>query len=117
MLNTNIDELQHRLRAFTEERNWAQFHSPKNLAMAMTVEVAELVEIFQWMTEVQSQKLSQTDLQRVSEEIADIFLYLLMLSDKLDVDLITAANKKIELNAEKYPVDKCFGKSDKYDQL
>ncbi len=104
------------LRDFAKERDWEQFHSPKNLAMALTVEAAELLEQFQWLTEEQSSALDSKQLARVEEEIADIFLYLLRLSDVLDLDLIDAAKKKMTTNAKKYPVEKVKGSSKKYDE-
>ncbi|MCS6180399.1 nucleotide pyrophosphohydrolase [Shewanella baltica] len=116
-MSTTIEELKERLKTFADERDWSQFHSPKNLAMALTVEVSELVEIFQWMKDGDSRELKLRDHQKASEEIADIFLYLLMISDKLDVNLLDVAADKIELNATKYPIEKCYGKSAKYDQL
>lgn len=116
-MSTTIEDLKERLKTFAYERDWSQFHSPKNLTMALIVEAAELVEVFQWVTDEESERLSQKDLQRASDEVADIFLYLLMISDKLGVDLLKVAAEKIESNAVKYPIEKCFGKSDKYDQL
>lgn len=114
---TELKKLRDQLRAFAAERDWEQFHSPKNLAMAMSVEVAELVEHFQWLTEEQSRRLPPDALAAVNEEAADILLYLIRLSDKLGIDLIAAANKKIETNARKYPADKARGTSKKYTEL
>lgn len=107
-------ELRDRLRAFVRERDWEQFHSPKNLAMAMIVEAAELVEHFQWLTESESRAISADKLEQVSHEIADTFVYLLRMSDVLGIDLINAANAKITLNAQKYPADKVRGSNAKY---
>ena len=114
---TELEKLRDKLRAFAAERDWDQFHSPKNLAMAMSVEVAELLEHFQWLTEEQSRRLPTDTLAAVNEEAADILLYLIRLSDKLGIDLIAAANKKIETNARKYPADKARGTSKKYTEL
>jgi len=106
-----------RLRDFAKERDWDQFHSPKNFSMALIVECAELVEHFQWLTDEQSKRLSEETLEEVSLEMADILLYLIRLADKLDIDLIDVSNKKIELNAIKYPVDKSKGIATKYTKL
>ena len=112
-----LDKLKIELRKFAKERDWDKFHSPKNLAMALSVEAAELLEIFQWLNEEQSRRLSSEVLERVREEMADIFLYLIRLSDQLNIDLATAANKKLSVNARKYPVGKARGISKKYTEL
>ena len=109
-----LEALQLRLREFARERDWDQFHSPKNLAMALIAESAELVEHFQWLTEAQSTQLPDEKLREVEQELADVFLYLLRLADKLNVDLLAAAAHKIDLNARKYPADKVRGSSKKY---
>lgn len=109
-----LDMLRERLRAFVRERDWEQFHSPKNLAMAMIVEAAELVEHFQWATEQESRELTPEQRVKVEQEIADTFIYLLRLSDVLGTDLIEAAHRKMDLNAQKYPADKVRGRNDKY---
>ena len=106
-----------RLWAFAAERDWNQFHTPKNLAMALSVEAAELMEHFQWLSEEQSQHLSPEALAAVSQEMADVLLYLIRLSDTLNIDLIAAANSKLALNAAKYPADKARGTSKKYTEL
>ena len=106
--------LRDKLRAFAEERDWNQFHSPKNLSMALIVEVAELMEHFQWLTEAQTLDLPVEIKPLVAEELADILLYLVRLSDKLDVDLLEAALRKIEKNAMKYPTEKVRGSAKKY---
>ena len=106
--------LRDKLRAFAEERDWDQFHSPKNLSMALMVEAAELMEHFQWLTEAQSAGLSPDNKQAVSEELADILLYLVRLSDKLGVDLREAALNKLEKNAVKYPAEQVRGSAKKY---
>lgn len=109
-----LDALRERLRGFVRERDWEQFHSPKNLAMAMIVEAAELVEHFQWATEQESRELSPEKRAKVEQEIADTFIYLLRLADVLGVDIIEAAHRKMSLNAEKYPAEKVRGRNDKY---
>jgi len=105
------------LRQFAAERDWDQFHSPKNLAIALSVEAAELLEHFQWLREEESQNLTADRLEKVREEMADVLIYLLRLADKLNVDLVEAANKKIEANAKKYPADKSRGSIRKYTDL
>ena len=114
MSDDQLDILKERLRGFAEERDWDQFLSPKNLSMALVVEVAELVEHFQWLTEEQSTELSPDKLSEVGYELADILLYLIRIADKLDIDLLEVAGKKIEINAEKYPADKVRGSFRKY---
>lgn len=109
-----LNALRERLRGFVRERDWEQFHSPKNLAMAMIVEAAELVEHFQWATEQESRELTPEKRLEVEHEIADTFVYLLRLADVLGVDLIDAAQRKMDLNAQKYPADKARGRNDKY---
>jgi dCTP diphosphatase len=106
--------LQQRLAAFAAARDWQQFHSPKNLAMALSVEVAELVEEFQWLTEEQSQALEADRRERVRLELADVFIYLLRLADRLDVDLLRAAADKIAQNERKYPAERVRGDARKY---
>lgn len=110
----SLDELRVRINVFVAERDWAQFHTPKNLAMAMIVEAAELVEQFQWDTPQESQKLPPEKREAVSHELADTFVYLLRIAEVLDIDLIDAANQKITLNVKKYPVDKVWGSNAKY---
>ncbi len=116
-MSTELESLKLRLREFAKERDWDQFHSPKNFSMALIVECAELVEHFQWLTDEQSKNLPAETLEEVRLEMADIFLYLIRLADKLDVDLMDAANRKIKLNAEKYPVEKAKGLATKYNKL
>ena len=110
----SLQDLRRRLQAFVDERDWQQFHSPKNLAMAMIVEAGELVEHFQWMTEQQSRELSPDQMEQVAHEIADTFVYLLRIADVLGIDIIDAANRKLEINARKYPADKARGSNAKY---
>ena len=110
------DQIKERLRDFAAARDWDQFHSPKNLAMAMIVEAAELVEHFQWLTEDQSQTLPPDKLAEVEQEIADIQIYLIRLADKLDTDMEQAVNAKMDLNEKKYPADKVRGSAEKYNE-
>ena len=114
---TELNALITSLRRFTHERDWEQFHSPKNLASALAVEAGELLEHFQWQTEAQSRAMAPDKVEAVSREIADVFLYLLQLSDALGVDLLRAAEQKIALNAQKYPVERARGNSKKYTEL
>ncbi len=109
-----LTSLKQKLRIFSEDRDWDQFHSPKNLSMALIVEVAELVEHFQWLTEEQSRTLSEEKLGEVKEELADILIYLVRLADTLDVDILRAAGEKIEKNRTRYPIEKAKGNADKY---
>lgn len=114
---TDLERLRDQLREFAAARDWDQFNSPKNLAMALSVEAAELLEIFQWLTEEQSRQLSPQASAAARDEIADVLLYLVRLSDKLGIDPIAAAERKLVVNAEKYPVDKARGNSRKYTEL
>ncbi len=112
----NIEKLIDELRAFSRERNWDQFHSPKNLSMALSVEVSELLEIYQWQNEAESHSLHLDPKKReqISEELADIFLYLLRISDKTQIDLLSASFEKMKKNALKYPISESFGSAKKY---
>ncbi|MEX0991042.1 MAG: nucleotide pyrophosphohydrolase [Actinomycetota bacterium] len=109
----DLESIQQRLADFAAVRDWGQFHSPKNLAMALAGEAGELLEVFQWLTEDQSKSLSEADLQRAAEELADIQIYLIRLAHVLDVDLPTAVEDKISLNEEKYPVELSKGDATK----
>ncbi|MGB8326432.1 MAG: nucleotide pyrophosphohydrolase [Steroidobacteraceae bacterium] len=112
-----LAELREALRKFADERDWDQFHSPKNLAAALSVEAAELLEHFQWLTETQSQSLPADTLELARQELADVLLYVIRLADKLGVDLAAAARDKIALNARRYPADKAHGSARKYSKL
>ena len=109
-----MQELVKRLRLFAEERDWEQFHSPKNLSMALSVEVAEIVEHFQWLTEDESRQLGDDKRAALAEEIGDVMIYLVNLADKLGIDPIRAAAEKLDKNEEKYPAGRVKGKSLKY---
>ncbi|HIV70367.1 MAG TPA: nucleotide pyrophosphohydrolase [Candidatus Aquabacterium excrementipullorum] len=100
----SLRQLAHRLEAFAAERHWQPFHSPKNLASALSVEAAELLEHFQWLTEDQSRQLPSDKKEAVAFEMADVLLYLVQLSSALEVDLLDAARRKMVVNARKYPV-------------
>ena len=107
-------DLKERIRRFAEERNWEQYHSPKNLAMALVVETAELVEHFQWLTQEESRSLPPEKRSAVEAELADILIYLVRIADKLDIDLYEATIDKLQHNADKYPAEKVRGLSKKY---
>ena len=110
----SIEVLRDKLRVFAKERDWDQFHTPKNLSMALIAEAAELVEHFQWVDGKTSHLLEDRVRPSVEEEIADIFIYLVRIADKLDIDLYAAADRKIAINARKYPADKVRGSARKY---
>lgn len=112
----SLEELRQRVRAFADERDWEQYHSPKNLAMALVVEAGEIVEHFQWLTQAQSLALPEAKREQVAHELADVLIYLVRLADRLDIDLLAAAGRKIAINAEKYPADRARGSARKYDE-
>ncbi len=114
-----IRELQGKVAQFARERDWEQFHTPKNLVMALAGEAGELAEIFQWLTPEQSQAaMAKPDqAQAVRREMADVFAYLLRLADVTGVDLEEALVEKIELNRQRYPIDLAHGRADKYTDL
>jgi dCTP diphosphatase len=114
---TDMEALRDRIREFARARDWDQFHSPKNLAMALSVEASELVEHFQWLTEEQSRSLDAAAQAQVRAEIADVLLYLIRLADQLGIDPVAAAQDKLVENAKKYPVDKSRGNRKKYTEL
>jgi NTP pyrophosphatase (non-canonical NTP hydrolase) len=113
-MTDELTQLKQRLRDFAKARDWDQFHSPKNLSMALIAEAAELVEHFQWLTEKQSNELTSDKLLEVEHEIADIQIYLIRIADKLGINVLDAVQKKIVLNETKYPADKVRGSSRKY---
>jgi NTP pyrophosphatase (non-canonical NTP hydrolase) len=110
-------KLRDALRQFASERDWDQFHSPKNLAIALSVEAGELLEHYQWVSETDSAAMNPERREQVRHEMADVLLYLIRLADKLNIDLAVAATEKIQLNASKYPVDKARGTSKKYTEF
>lgn len=112
----SLDTLRQHLRAFAAARAWERFHTPKNLAMALSVEAAELLEPFQWLTPEQSQHLSPAQHEAVRQEIADVLIYLTRLADLLDIDLLQAAADKLVINARKYPADTAHGNATKYSE-
>lgn len=117
MQNQDLSTLRLAIRQFAQERDWEQFHTPKNLIMAMTVEAAELMEHFQWLTGDQSLAINDQEKAEVAQEIADVLIYLTRLADVLGIDPIQAAFDKIQINARKYPVEKAKGNNTKYNKL
>lgn len=113
----SLADLAQQLDRFAKDRDWQQFHSPKNLASALVVEAGELLEHFQWLTEEQSRNLLPEKRDAAGAEVADVLLYLIQLASALGIDPIAAAQAKLKLNAQKYPVDLARGSSAKYDQL
>ena len=112
-----MKELIKTIRNFAHRRDWDQFHSPKNLAMALSVEVAEIVEHFQWLTQAESNNMDTAKLAAIKEEIADVMIYLTQLADRLGIDPVQAAEEKMRINEKKYPVDKAKGIAAKYTDL
>lgn len=115
-MSDNLDSVRETLRAFTRERDWDQFHSLKNLAMSLAGEVGEVCEHFQWLDDEQSHNLDENTCDVVALELANVLVYLVRLTDKLDVDLLAAADRKMVIHAEKYTAEKVRGSSRKYDQ-
>ena len=116
--NLNLDIIKEKLKQFSKERDWEQYHSPKNIAMALSVEVAELVEIFQWSNDGGIKEVENEQTRKeIEEEIADIFNYLIKFVDLMDLDLEKISLEKIQKNDEKYPVEKSKGNSEKYNKL
>jgi len=116
-MTDSLYDLALRLSQFANERDWEQFHSPKNLASALVVEAAELLEQFQWMTETQSREIDEEKRSAVGEEIADVLLYLVQLCTALNINPIEAANKKLKLNEVRYPIELARGNNKKYNEF
>lgn len=112
-----LKALEQKIIAFRDRRDWAQFHSPKNLSQALGIEAAELQEIFLWQTSEASRRPSEVDRERAASELADIFIYLTYLCRELDVDIVRAVEAKLIENSQKYPVEKARGSHRKYDRL
>jgi len=112
----DLEKYKNKIKEFANDRNWDQYHNPKNLAMALSVEASELVEIFQWLKGEESKDLSSKDVQSVKEELADIFIYLIRIADKFDIDLEDAILEKLKLNADKYPVELSKDNAVKYNK-
>lgn len=116
MPNDSLAHLTAEVRNFADARDWQQFHSPKNLAAAMTVEAGEVLEHFQWLTEAESESLGAEQRGEVELELADVLIYLVRLADRLEVDLVAAAARKIAVNAQRYPVEQAKGNNKKYNK-
>ncbi len=114
MQEDSIAVIQAKLKAFAVERDWEQFHSPKNLAMALSIEAAELMEHFMWLDLTQSENLPEEKRRQAAHELADVFIYTLRLAERMGVDLIQTTYEKMAINAEKYPADKVRGSAKKY---
>ena len=113
----SFDKLLKKLLHFRKERDWEQFHNPKNLAISLSIEANELLEHFQWLNLDESQEYSQKHKDEIAEEMADVLNYLLLMADNLNINLINSAIKKIEKSKKKYPVEKSKGSSKKYNKL
>jgi len=109
-----LSDLQLRLRQFAIDRDWEQFHAPKNLAMALAVEAGELMEHYQWLSEAQSEQLDPDKLKTVGFEVADVFIFTVRLADRMGIDLADLVEQKIKLNEQKYPADKVRSSAKKY---
>lgn len=109
-MNKELNEILNKLIKFRDERNWKQFHTPENLAKSISIEANELLENYQWGSE-------NADMENIKEEVADVFGYILLLCEELTIDLIKETNRKIDKNKEKYPIDKAYGRSNKYSKL
>ncbi|HRE12628.1 MAG TPA: nucleotide pyrophosphohydrolase [Usitatibacteraceae bacterium] len=116
-MTDSIQDLAKALQRFADERDWGRFHTPKNLASALVVEAGELLEHFQWLTDEQSRNLPDKDKAAIATEAADVLIYLIQLCNAMEIDLIAAAQGKIQVNSEKYPVERSKGTSKKYHQL
>lgn len=116
MDDSEVQQLMLALRKFAKDRDWEQFHSPKNLSMALSVEASELLEHFQWMNDQASYALGDAKHELVSYEVADIFIYLLRICDQLNIDLVDVTRQKMTINDQRYPVDKVKGSSKKYSE-
>ena len=112
----DLNKYKNKIKKFAADRDWDQFHDPKNLSMALSAEIGELLDIFQWLTSDQSKTLSEKDLILAKEELGDIMIYLIRLSDKLDIDLEKAVIDKLKLNEKKYPVNLSKGNATKYNK-
>ena len=117
MGDQDLIHLRDKLRTFVADRDWDQFHAPKNLAIALVVEASELLEIYQWLTEAESRELAGEKRAKVAMELADILIYLVRLADKLDVDLLDAVTRKLEINEQRYPAGKVRGRAVKYNEI
>lgn len=113
----DLQQLREKIRAFTAERDWAQFHNPKDMAISLALEAGEVLEHFQWKSGAQVEEYIKTHKEEIADEVADVFIYLIEMSELLGIDLIEAANKKLAKNAQKYPIEKSRGNAKKYTEL
>jgi NTP pyrophosphatase (non-canonical NTP hydrolase) len=116
-MSDKIAALSEAVARFARERDWEQFHTPKNLAASLSIEAAEVLEIFQWLTDEQSKRLPAEKKEHLADELADTFIYLLKLADAYGIDLVDAGHRKLAKSAAKYPVDKAKGSAKKYNEL
>jgi NTP pyrophosphatase (non-canonical NTP hydrolase) len=116
-MSDSIKETIEKIRKFRDERDWMQFHDPKSMAASVTIEAAELLEHFQWKTKEEVEVYAKSHKDEIGEEVADVAMYLFELADNLGIDLLKTMERKLEMNAQKYPVEKAKGKHDKYDRL
>lgn len=114
---SELKELIEKIKKFRDERDWMQFHDPKNMAISISLEASELLEHFQWKSRAEIEEYVKTHKDEISEEMADVFIYLIEMADNSGIDIIEATNKKLKKNAEKYPVKKAKGSAKKYSQL
>ncbi len=114
MDDSKYAKLVERIKKFSDDRDWSQFHDPKNLAISLNLEASEVLELYQWTKDNQ---LKPERAGKISEEVADVFYWIIMLANHYDIDLVSALDKKMDENEKKYPVDKAKGKSDKYNEL
>jgi NTP pyrophosphatase (non-canonical NTP hydrolase) len=117
LLEDSVEDVLKRIRQFRDERDWMKFHDPKNLAMSISIEAAELLEHFQWKTGEEAVEYAVKNREAIADEIADVAIYLLEFADNVGVDLVTAVHRKLDKNAAKYPVEKARGVATKYDKL
>lgn len=115
-MGNNLEQLKQKILKFREERDWKQFHNPKNLAMSIAIEASELMELYQWLSLDESIKYSKENREEIEKEVADIFNYLILFANDLDIDLIKATSDKLEISKKKYPVKKAKGNSTKYNK-
>ena len=116
-MGKQIEDLKRKILEFRDRRNWKQFHNPKNLALSITIEAAELMELFQWLNMEESLEFSKKNKKEIESEIADIFNYLILMCNDLDIDLVEVTKKKLKISEKKYPVEKAKNKSTKYNKL
>jgi len=112
-----IDKILQKIKKFIDERDWNQFHNPKDLALSLSLEAAEVLELFQWKNKKQAQDYIKNNKERLSEELADVFYWTLLISSKFDIDIVEALEDKLEKNKKKYPIRKSKGRADKYNEL